>query len=51
MLNRHAQHRVHQPFDVVHVARDRRITEIRVQNMRDFIEVALLDASLRSIFR
>ena len=44
MLNRHAQHRVHQPFDVVHVARDRRITEIQVQNMRDFIEVALLDA-------
>ncbi|MNP48003.1 hypothetical protein D3C76_1420930 [compost metagenome] len=44
MFDRHAQHGIHQPFNIVHITGDRGITEIQVQYMGDLIKIALLDA-------
>ena len=44
MLDRHPDHGVRQPFHVVHVAVDRRIAEIQRQHMRQFVEIAFVDA-------
>ncbi len=44
MLDRHPDHGIRQPFHVVHVAVDRRIAEIQRQHMRQFVEIAFVDA-------
>ena len=44
MLHRYANHGVRQPFHVIHIAADRRIAEIKRQNMGQLIEIAFVDA-------
>ncbi len=43
MLNRHTDHGVRQPLNVVHIAGDRGITEVEIQHVRQLIEIAFID--------
>ena len=40
--NRHADHGVRQPFNVPHITSDRRVAEIEIQNVRQFVEITLI---------
>ncbi|MNY05670.1 hypothetical protein D3C86_1383990 [compost metagenome] len=44
MFYRNADHGIRQPFNVVHIAGNRRITEVEIQHMGQFVKVAFIDA-------
>ena len=44
MFNRHADHGIRQPLNIVHVAGNGRIAEIEIQHVCQFVKVAFIDA-------
>ena len=42
MRYRDADHSVRQPFDIVHIAGNRRIAEVEIQHMRQLVKVTFI---------
>ena len=44
MFDRHADHGVRQPFDVIHIAVDGRVAEVERQHVGQFIKIAFINS-------